>query len=87
MEDQNKTFKGTVSKYIPTTEAEGTGSGGYGFINVEDSSFKGDLFFHFSHYPPGTPPTVGDRIQFNIGPSERFPEKPSAKNIEAITDA
>ena len=54
---------------------------GYGFVRQASGE---DIFFHVSHFPPGTEPRVGLSVEFGIGSRQG---KPIAINIKPLGDA
>jgi cold shock CspA family protein len=65
--------------YTGTVKA--VGSKGFGFITCEDGS---DVFMHHRDYV-GSKPVVGDKVKFDIVPSESRPGDRQAKNITGGT--
>lgn len=54
---------------------------GYGFIRQASGE---DIFFHVSHFPPGTEPRVGMAVEFRQGTRQA---KPIAIDIKPLGDA
>jgi cold shock CspA family protein len=57
-------------------------SGIYGFIERDD--FGDDAFIHKRELPIGLTLAAGDRIEFELAPSPKHPDKQCAINIELI---
>ena len=50
---------------------------GYGFIRLDDSNARGDLFVHVSAFPiEGEEPRIGDRVSFEVGADRRPGREP-----------
>lgn len=65
--------QGTIKFYDPARA--------FGFIEQDAG---GDVFFHKNNCVDVLPPHEDDRVEFDVTPSRRYPDKLQAKDVKVI---
>jgi CspA family cold shock protein len=65
---------GTVRSFDPIRK--------FGFIVRDDG--QADLFYHLHGCTMRVAPNIGQRVQFDVEPDQKYPDKEQAVNVEPI---